>query len=197
MYKPTSDNPAYFLTIKVNRNTPIFREEKYCNIITDSLKFCRDKYKFKLSDYVIILEHIHLIIYFNNLDIQPIKKERMGIRGEVSFVTNDILDDFITNFKKFTGKEILNILKKEQSDLLSMLILKKEKKRKHYYEFWQDGEYNFHIDNVHKLQEKQKYVHYNPVKHGLVKKIEDYKYCSYNNYFFNDDSVIKLDKIII
>ncbi len=40
---------------------------------------------------------------------------------------------------------------------------------------------------------KLKYIHNNPVKAGLVSKVEDYKYSSARNYRTNDHSVIFVD----
>lgn len=36
----------------------------------------------------------------------------------------------------------------------------------------------------------------NPVKAGLVKDMNDWKYSSARNYFLDDESVIKIDRIL-
>jgi len=46
-------------------------------------------------------------------------------------------------------------------------------------------DYKIHID----------YIHKNPVKHGLISEISEYKWSSFRNYQFDDDSIIKIDKI--
>ncbi len=42
------------------------------------------------------------------------------------------------------------------------------------------------IRNEKMFWTKLKYIHNNPVKAGLVEKVEDYKYSSARNYVYND-----------
>jgi REP element-mobilizing transposase RayT len=48
--------------------------------------------------------------------------------------------------------------------------------------FWQKGFFDFTILTEEKFREKFNYIHYNPVKRGLVEKAEDYKYSSAMRY---------------
>jgi putative transposase len=48
--------------------------------------------------------------------------------------------------------------------------------------FWQKGFFDFTILTEEKFREKFNYLHYNPVKRGLVEKAEDYKYSSAMRY---------------
>lgn len=41
--------------------------------------------------------------------------------------------------------------------------------------FWQKGFFDFTILTDKKFQEKFNYIHYNPVKWGLVERAEDYQ----------------------
>ncbi|MBD3360101.1 MAG: hypothetical protein GF365_05355 [Candidatus Buchananbacteria bacterium] len=47
---------------------------------------------------------------------------------------------------------------------------------------WQAGFYDFNVYSDKKFEEKLKYIHDNPVKHGLTTDISQYKYCSWRNY---------------
>jgi putative transposase len=44
--------------------------------------------------------------------------------------------------------------------------------------FWQKGFFDFGIFTEEKFREKFNYIHFNPVKWGLVEKAEDYKFSS-------------------
>jgi putative transposase len=44
--------------------------------------------------------------------------------------------------------------------------------------FWQKGFFDFGILTEEKFREKFNYIHFNPVKCGLVEKAEDYKFSS-------------------
>jgi len=48
--------------------------------------------------------------------------------------------------------------------------------------FWRKGFFDFAILTDKKFKEKFNYIHYNPVKKGLVEKAEDYKYSSAMEY---------------
>jgi len=48
--------------------------------------------------------------------------------------------------------------------------------------FWQKGFFDFGILTEEKFREKFNYIHFNPVKCGLVEKAEDYKFSSALSY---------------
>ncbi len=47
---------------------------------------------------------------------------------------------------------------------------------------WQKGYFDFTVITEKKFKEKFNYIHYNPVKRGLVEKAEDYKFSSAKEY---------------
>ncbi|MCK5740175.1 hypothetical protein KAH55_13385 [bacterium] len=55
-----------------------------------------------------------------------------------------------------------------------------------------DGIY-FTTDNV--CHQKLAYMHQNPVRKGFVSKPEDWLYSSARNYFFDDNSIIEVEKL--
>jgi REP element-mobilizing transposase RayT len=50
---------------------------------------------------------------------------------------------------------------------------------------WQKGFFDFTIFSDEKFKEKFNYIHYNPVKWGLVGRAEDYKFSSAKEYKIN------------
>lgn len=177
MFIPIKDNPAFHITLNVYNNVTVFKDERFCKIILKSFKHCEEKYGFKILNYVIMPTHVHFILYFlEKSDAKIYKNKRPGLIKEVTEIYTDKIKDFLKTFRSFTAKEILKILKEDKSKLLKLLILKKEKIRKHWYSLWQDGEYITVINSEEKLREKQKYIHENPIKEKLVKNIKDYKF---------------------
>lgn len=55
------------------------------------------------------------------------------------------------------------------------------------------------LDHIIRKDEDYKqhiyYIHNNPVKHGLVEEAEDYPWSSYRNYYLDDDSLFRIDKL--
>ena len=78
---------GYYITTSVNRFIKIFREKKYVDIILDNINFYREKYGFKLIAYVIMPNHIHLLIYPDQNRVQEVSK---------------IMEDF----KKITSRQL-------------------------------------------------------------------------------------------
>lgn len=68
---------------------------------------------------------------------------------------------FLNSFKGFTAKKIINLLKLKNSHI------------------WQEGSFDHVIRNEKDFKNHYDYIHYNPVKHNIVKKPEDYLYSSF------------------
>jgi putative transposase len=48
--------------------------------------------------------------------------------------------------------------------------------------FWQKRYYDFNVRNARQFSEKLRYIHRNPVKRGLCKRPEDWKWSSFRHY---------------
>ncbi len=58
---------------------------------------------------------------------------------------------------------------------------------------WQKSFYDFQIYSDKKLEQKLNYIHNNPLKAGLIKDLKDYPWSSYQNYYLNNNKLIKID----
>ncbi|HEX9912199.1 MAG TPA: transposase [candidate division Zixibacteria bacterium] len=86
---------SYFITTSVNKFVKIFKEKKYIDIILENISFYREKYAFKLIAYVVMPDHIHLLIYPDQERVKEISK-------------------IIEDFKKFTARKLREQMKKDQ-----------------------------------------------------------------------------------
>jgi REP element-mobilizing transposase RayT len=86
------DNPdgIYFVTTAAVEWVDVFTRSYYCDVVVKSLQFCIDKKGLILQAWVIMPNHIHLII------------SRKG---------NDSLSDIMRDFKKFTSSEIVEAIR--------------------------------------------------------------------------------------
>jgi len=73
----------------------------------------------------------------------------------------------------------------------SSFIINKQLKRAG--QLWQKGFHNHVIRNGKDFEVKANYIHKNPVRAGLVDKMECYKFSSYINYYLGNESLIKID----
>ena len=76
----------YYITTVVYNRLPIFTRPTFVIALLDSLNFYRYKQQFKLLGYVIMLDHLHLIIW-------PF--------GEAT------VSDIMRDYKEFTAKRII------------------------------------------------------------------------------------------
>ena len=164
---------AYFITTKIKDYIKVFETKPYFDIIIENLNFYRKKFGFKLWGYVIMPEHIHLMIYLSGKD-------------DVSKIMEE--------FKRYTSKQILIQLKKDKKlHLIKLFTIINPKKEKHMV--WEEGFRSLGIYSEKVFNIKMNYIHNNPLKRGLAGKPEDFIYSSYRNYYYEDSSIIKLDPI--
>ncbi|MFQ6032295.1 MAG: transposase [Candidatus Zixiibacteriota bacterium] len=170
----TIDHPgaAYFVTSTVVDFTIIFDQKRYIDIIIKNLDFYRNKYHFKLYAFVIMPEHLHLIVH-------PFQESK--------------IKDIMRDFKSYTSKEFTEKLK-ENSRFEILNRLKKFATPKIEHPFWTEGNRPVGIYTGKTLRSKIDYIHANPLRRGLVKNLEDYPYSSFRNYYLNDEALIKIDK---
>ncbi len=166
-YKILEDNNLYFITCTIVAWIPVFTNKKYANIITEALSFYRSKEKLKLFAYVVMDNHIHLIIS-----------------------SNDTVS-LMKNFKSFTASELLKTVGADNKDWLlnQFSYYKKRYKNESKYQVWQEGFHPKMITDPEILRQKIEYIHNNPVKRGMVIKPEDWVYSSAKNYLYGDGFV--------
>ncbi len=175
-YKIRDQEATYFLTLQVVHWVDIFSRQVYRDIIIDNLKYCQENKGLLLHAYVIMTNHIHMIVS---------SKE-----GNLS--------DTIRDFKSYTSKKIIEAIKSEpESRREWMLHIFEEKaktnKRSANYQFWTHENHPVGLDTNMLIDQKLDYIHNNPVNAGLVFKQEDYVYSSATNYSGLGGSLINVE----
>lgn len=97
----TNENLTHFLTLTIIEWIDIFTKPEYFKIIINSLKYCQKNKGLLVYEYVIMPNHLHLIAG---------SKE------------NFQLSLIISDFKRFTTKEILKLLAKDNRRYILNLI---------------------------------------------------------------------------
>jgi putative transposase len=123
-------------------------------------------YSIDIYGYVIMPEHIHLVLY-------P--------RDEVS------IGRVIGELKSKSAREILLQFRRENSSLLSRLTVRETTS------LWQKRCYDHNCRTPETVIEKINYCHKNPVTRGLVNDPEDWKWSSYRWYEGMDDVAIEIE----
>jgi putative transposase len=175
------DNFVYFFTATVVEYIPVLDSDSVKEFIIESLNFYREEYLTKINAYVIMPEHIHLIVRSDSGE--NVKKFIQHLLRKVSINIIVHTRSLLTNKPyRQVSKERLNIFTKHARGKAIHRVWKERAKGEPIYS-----------DRV--MKQKLDYIHMNPVKRGLVKNPEDYPYSSFRNYYLNDHSIIKIDPI--
>jgi REP element-mobilizing transposase RayT len=163
----------YFVTTTVVRFARVFTEDRYCEILIRNIKHYQERYHFEVVGYVIMPSHFHWIVELNpNL-------------GTISDIMRDL--------KKYSAWDLMEALeqdrRKELADLFSVGSQSfPNQKRK----FWMPRFDDQVIRDEKMMQTKLDYIHENPVKAGLCKSPEQYRYSSAMNYYLGDHSILEV-----
>ena len=155
----------HFITATVVDWIDVFTRQTYRDIVIESLDYCIKNKGMILYGYVIMSNHIHLIL--------------QSQEGELSALVRD--------FKKFTAKSILEKIQispenRREWMLERFQLATKTHSRNKEYQFWQYGNHAEEIYSNEFMWSKLDYIHMNPVRAGIVIKMDDYLYSSASNY---------------
>ncbi len=164
-YQIKEQDGLHFLTFQVVSWVDIFSRSVYRDIVLDSFRYAMEHKGFQLFAYVIMSNHVHLIV---NSSI-----------GDLSGTIRDV--------KKFTSKRILEsintIAESRREWLLSVFSnAASQHKRNSSYQVWTHENHAVLLHSNDFIVEKVEYVHNNPVRAQIVQRAEDYLYSSARNY---------------
>ena len=154
-----SDQP-HLITCTTIKWLPIFNRPEAVEIILDSLTFLQSNGRLVLYGYVVLENHLHLV------------------------ASSDHLSKEIGDFKSFTARRIIDLLKaKNEKNLLMLLEAHKTKHKKdRRYQLWQEGSHPKAILDEEMMRQKLEYIHNNPMKRGYVDEPIHWRYSSARNY---------------
>jgi REP element-mobilizing transposase RayT len=167
-YQISNQNGIYFVTLTIVEWIDVFTRPIYKNIIIESLQFCQKEKGLKIYAWVIMTNHLHMIIAAD---------------------PGNSLSDILRDFKKFTANKIINKIKSELGESRRnwmLWIFKKAGNRNpnnRNYQFWRQDNHPEELFSEKFTDQKLEYIHNNPVNAGIVDKAEEYIYSSARDYF--------------
>ncbi len=132
----------------------------------------RKRMDFKLWAYVVMPNHVHLLIYPENT-------------LSISAILYSVKHGF-----SHKASEHLRVRRPTVADKLVY------RKGNHLYNrFWQvGGGYDRNISGLDKLRHAVEYIHFNPVRKGLVRRPTDWRWSSAGCYEYGTDEAIAVDR---
>ncbi len=147
-------NHARYLTFSCYRRLPLFKNDKIKQVFVDQLDLTRQRLDFILYAWVIMPEHVHLLL-MPNLESATVRQILHALKRPVS-------ENILARWRR-----------------LDAGILTKLTDTQNNPHFWQPGGgYDRNIFTTDELLEKIQYIHTNPVRRGLVKHETDWPWSS-------------------
>jgi len=167
-YKFRNEQGVYFVSTTVVNFIDVFTRRLYKDIVTDSLDFCQNSKGLIVYAYVIMSNHLHLII------------------GKDPGVENNF-SEIIRDFKKYTAMQVIKAISENMQESRRDWLLRifesagKMKSNNTRYQFWQQHNKPIELEND-MIEQKLDYIHHNPVEAGWVSEPHEYYYSSARNY---------------
>jgi putative transposase len=167
------EGSIFYITSNIFDRINIFTRPSFIIPIIDSLNYYRYQYACKLLGYVIMMDHIHLLIWPQDAEV---------------------IADFMRDFKRFTSGRITRQAKLEgKTDWVEKFEDAGNETSRADYKVWQDSFWEQTIYTQTFLEQKLNYIHMNPVRAGIVDEPPKYPYSSYRNYYLGDHQLIEID----
>lgn len=164
----------YFITYTCYNWLYLFSSAKGFDLLYKWFDYLKDSAQIKTTAYVIMPNHVHVILFFPN--------------------DNYNLNAIISNAKRFMAYEIVNRLKQsnEESilDQLKAGLSEREKKKGQLHKVFKDSFDAKPIYTRYFLLQKIQYIHLNPVR-GNWKLVNDWR-----EYEHSSASFYELNKVI-
>jgi putative transposase len=178
-YKVVGRQWPYFVTFAVVRWIDVFTRPQYKHVVVDSLNYCVLEKGLVIHAWVLMPNHIHLLIDSHDTPIEFI----------------------IRDFKRYTSKILLNSIEdniQESRDWMMHLFKRagESNPMNEKYQFWQNGYHPIHCWNAVLIKQKIKYIHANPVRAEFVSESFEWKYGSATDYMLGH-GLVKIEKLEI
>jgi len=160
----------HFITFTCYRRLPLLRSVRARNAFVQILGEVRDAYSFLLVGYVVMPEHIHLLIS------EP-------AQGTPSVVIQVL------------KQRVSRRLRRKRRAPANQLNLPFATGEKSLPRFWQRRFYDFNVWSLKKRVEKLHYMHMNPLKRKLVEHPRDWPWSSFSFYSNPKQALIRVDPV--
>ena len=156
-------NHLHFITFSCYHRQQLFTTARRRDCFATTLEEVRKKYDFLVVGYVVMPEHVHLLV------------------GESEIADPSTV---IKVLKQRVSRRLLG----NRSGIPAQPGLSERQSH-----FWQKRFYDFNVFTKRKRIEKLKYMHRNPVKRGLVAAPEQWIWSSFNSYSTGTNYLVKID----
>ncbi len=165
----------YFVTTGTVQRYHLFRRDVMKRLVADSLDCLRLRKRLKLYAFVIMPNHIHVIIQCNS---------EAPLAAVMRDLKKHIADRLIRHYQAEGNQSVL--------DLLASSVTRPDRQK---YRVWEEGYDARDIFSPDFLRQKMTYSHNNPCQPhwNLAERPEDYIWSSARFYLLGEPAIIPLD----
>jgi putative transposase len=160
---------SHFITTSCYQRLPLLASPGKRDLLLRVLEQVRRRYRFVVVGYVVMPEHVHLLIS------EP-------ERGDPSMVMKALKQGFARRL-------LLRLRRAPDSKQMALWQAPLERGR-----IWQPRFYDFVVFSEHKRVEKLRYIHRNPVKRGLVLEPHQWAWSSFRHYAFDEPGPVLVNE---
>jgi putative transposase len=171
----------HFITFSCFRRKPFLGSDTARTRFEHTLERTRIRYGLVVMGYVVMPEHVHLLITEPMPGELGAPQPGLSKHGAQRGARRMALAGFARCGKACTLARAIQALK------ISVSRLSRERP------FWQARYYDFNVFTARKRIEKLRYIHRNPVKRGLVSAPEDWPWSSYRHYLTGEAGRVTLE----
>ena len=157
----------HFITWSCYRRRPLLDTERARDLLLTVLELMRERYRFGVVGYVVMPEHVHILISEPQI-------------GDPSIVVQAVKLGFVQRVRNGQNPHI----SRRTRDMGHPAAANR---------FWQRRFYDFNVWSERKEVEKLRYMHRNPVVRGLVEKPDDWRWSSYRSYAYGEAGLVRIN----
>ena len=178
-YKIGEDAIPHFVTFTVVGWVDVFSREQYKEILVQSLNYSIKQKGLLLHAWVIMTNHVHLIVSSDTVKIA----------------------DIIRDVKKYTSKQIIKAIQGNEKDSRKEWMLNifsftgKNNNNNKDFQFWKQDYHPIELNTNEKMKQRLNYLHQNPVRSGIVWEPQQYKYSSALDYYSNQHGLVPIQHL--
>jgi putative transposase len=166
---------AHFLTFACFRRIRLLSKDRSRIWFIEALEKARIRRAFDLWAWVLMPDHVHLMIY-------PREREYE-------------IDKILASIKKPVGYRAIQYLERQAPAFLERLTV--VNRNRIYRRFWQPGGgFDRNMDDLFAIYEAIEYIHHNPVRRGLVQRATDWIWSSAQDWAGMGHPLITVDRTL-
>jgi putative transposase len=161
----------HFLTFSCYRRLPLLSTSHERNVFVEALGKIRERYTFSLLGYVVMPNHVHLLI-------SECAKGTPSVVLQV--LKQRVSRDLRKNWGRAPAEQSRFAFTKGGGNLPC---------------FWQPRFYDFNVWSEKKVREKLEYMHANPITRKLVEHPKDWLWSSWSFYAKGEAGLVTIDPV--